>query len=79
MTVPTEPLSQTTREALDVLTRELGVARTLRFLAQYRTGHGDYTAERAGFLADTPLDKLLADAERLDARNLEPPQSGPPA
>ncbi len=66
MTVPTQPLSELTHEALTVLTRELGVARTLRFLGQYRTGHGDYTAERHRLLADPPLDELLAEARRLD-------------
>ena len=66
MTVPTQPLSEITREAVAVLVRELGVARTLRFLGQYRTGQGDYTAERHGFLADPPLDELFEQARRLD-------------
>lgn len=70
MTLPTEPLSETTRAAVAVLTRELGVARTLRFLAQFRAGGGDYTAERAALLTDGPLDELLDEAERLDARFL---------
>ena len=41
MTVPTQPLSEITQEAVSVLVRELGVARTLRFLGQYRKGTGD--------------------------------------
>ncbi|MGI9175265.1 MAG: hypothetical protein ACR2GR_08105 [Rhodothermales bacterium] len=66
MTVPTQPLSEITREAIAVLVRELGVARTLRFLGQYRTGQGDYTAERHGFLTDPPLEELFDEAQRLD-------------
>ena len=66
MNVPTQPLSEITREAVAVLVRELGVARTLRFLGQYRTGQGDYTAERHHFLADPPLEELLKQARRLD-------------
>lgn len=66
MTVPTQPLSEITREAVTVLVRELGVARTLRFLGQYRTGHGDYTAERHNFLTDLPLEELFDQARRLD-------------
>lgn len=66
MNVPTQPLSEITREAIAVLVREIGVARTLRFLGQYRTGQGDYTAERHRFLADPPLDELLEQARRLD-------------
>lgn len=53
-------------EAVAVLVRELGVARTLRFLGQYRTGQGDYTAERHRFLDDPPLDDLFEQARRLD-------------
>ena len=66
MTVPTQPLSETTREAVAVLVRELGVARTLRFLAQYRTGRGDYTAERDAYVSDPPLEDLIAEAQRRD-------------
>ena len=66
MTVPTQPLSEITREAIAVLVRELGVARTLRFLGQYRTGQGDYTAERHSFLSDPPLEELFKEAQRLD-------------
>ena len=66
MTVPTQPLSQITQEAVSVLVRELGVARTLRFLGQYRAGTGDYTAERHSWLADVPLEKLIEEAQRID-------------
>ena len=66
MTVPSQPLSQITEEAVRVLVRELGVARTLRFLAQYRTGSGDYTSERHGWLTDEPLDQLVEEAQRID-------------
>ena len=66
MTVPTQPLSEITREAIAVLVRELGVARTLRFLGQYRTGQGDYTTERHSFLTDPPLEELFKEARRLD-------------
>lgn len=75
MTVPTAPLSQTTREAVRVLVRELGVARTLQFLGQYRTGVGDYTAERHQWLPDAPLDQLVEEARRIDReRNAPPPR-----
>ncbi len=66
MTIPTQPLSEITREAVAVLVRELGVARTLRFLGQYRTGQGDYTAERSEWLGDESLEELFEQAHRLD-------------
>ena len=68
MTASAEPLDRLTAEAIAVLTRELGLARTLRFLAQYQSGYGDYTAERDDLLGnDPPLDALLDDARRRDA------------
>ena len=66
MTVSTQPLSEITREAVTILVRELGVARTLRFLGQFRTGRGDYTAERHEFLVDPPLKELIEQARHLD-------------
>ena len=68
MTVSTEPLSELNREAIDLLTRELGVARTLRFLSQYRTGQGDYTKERHQFLGEGTLEELFEEARRIDER-----------
>ena len=66
MTVPTEPLSELTHEAIRVLTRELGVARMLRFLGQYRTGEGNYTEERHHFLGDGSLEELFEEARQID-------------
>ncbi len=68
MTASTQPLSEITQEAITVLVREMGVARTLRFLGQYQNGRGNYTDDRASFLADTSLDDLLEQARALDAR-----------
>ena len=66
MTGPTQSLSEITREAVAVLVRELGVARTLRFLGQYRRGQGDYTAEREHFLNDeVSLEHLVEQAQQL--------------
>ncbi len=38
--------TELTQEALRVLYRELGIVNTIRFLNQFTTGFGDYTAER---------------------------------
>ena len=66
MTVPTQPLSEITQEAVAVLVRELGVARTLRFLGQYRNGAGDYTADRHEWLPDLTLEEWVRRAQRVD-------------
>ena len=46
MNPKTKPLSQLNEEALQLLTQELGVANTARFLRQFTTGTGNYTEER---------------------------------
>ena len=60
MIVPTKPLSEVTQQALAVLIKEIGVVNTVRFLNQFTTGYGDYTAERDALFADLTLDELLA-------------------
>lgn len=59
MSPKTKPLSQLNEEAIHLLTEELGVADTARFLRQFTTGMGDYTKERRERLADTSLDEVL--------------------
>lgn len=41
-----EETSEITAEAIDLLFREMGVAKTLRFLSEVSAGRGDYTKER---------------------------------
>jgi hypothetical protein len=60
MIIPTKPLSEVTQQALAVLIKEIGVVNTVRFLNQFTTGYGDYTAERDTLVADLTLDELLA-------------------
>jgi hypothetical protein len=59
MSPKTKPLSQLNEEAIHLLTKELGVADTARFLRQFTTGTGDYTKKRRERLVDTSLDEVL--------------------
>jgi hypothetical protein len=68
MSPKTKPLSQLNEEAIQLLTRELGVADTARFLRQFTTGTGNYTEERRKRLADTSLDEVV---EEIKARRDE--------
>lgn len=43
-------LSELNQHVTDALIREVGVVDTIRFLNQFRTGYGDYTAERESLL-----------------------------
>lgn len=55
----TNSLSAITQQALALLTKELGLADTVRFLNQFSAGHGDYTTERDTLFADLTFDEVI--------------------
>ena len=59
MNVKIQPLDKLNEEAIHLLTRELGVANTARFIGQFTTGSGNYTEERRELFKDWTLDDLL--------------------
>ncbi len=59
MSLQIKPLDKLNEEAIRVLTRELGVANTARFIRQFTTGTGDYTEERQELFAGQSLDDIL--------------------
>ena len=65
MSVSVRPLEEVTRQAIALLTREMGVADTLRFLSQFNSGMGNYTEEREGILGDVSLEEIFARARQL--------------
>lgn len=60
MTVRMQPLSEVSRRAEGALIKELGIVDTMRFLNQYRTGSGDYTAERQAACENETVKSVLA-------------------
>jgi hypothetical protein len=64
MTVESKPLAELTSRAIEVLSRELGAADALRFVNQFTTGYGDYTAERESLLGPLTLDEILTEIKR---------------
>ena len=60
MNVQAKPLSEITRYAIDLLSKEMGIVDTVRFLNQFTTGYGDYTKEREALFKDLTLDEILA-------------------
>lgn len=60
MNIQTKPLSEITRHAIDLLSKEMGIVDTVRFLNQFTTGYGNYTEEREGLFKDMTLDEILA-------------------
>ena len=71
MTIPAKPLTDITNHALHVLTREIGVADTMRFLSQFSTGTGNYTEERSALFDHLTLDDILSEikAKRAVGQN----------
>ena len=62
----TQSLTEISREAVAILARELGVARTVRFLSQFRSQGGDYTAERRAFLGTVSLEELMEEVDAIE-------------
>lgn len=60
MNIQTKPLSEITRHAIDLLSKEMEIVDTVRFLNQFTTGYGNYTEEREGLFKDMTLDEILA-------------------
>jgi hypothetical protein len=58
------------RAGLEALCRELGPAGMARFLQQFQTGHGDYTAEREAWVGHSTVAEL---AKKIRERRAEQP------
>ena len=54
-----KPLNEITRHAIEVLSKEIGIPDTLRFVTQFTSGYGDYTEERERLFAGQTLDEIL--------------------
>jgi hypothetical protein len=76
MNAEARPLADVTRQAFEVLSRELGPADTARFLNQFTTGFGDYTIEREPLFEGKTLDQLVAEIEAMEAEDVPSP-NGP--
>jgi hypothetical protein len=70
MAVELKPLRAVTHQAIEVLSRELGITDTLRFLNQFSQGYGNYTEERKELFSDLSLDDIVQAIR--DQRSSEP-------
>ncbi len=64
MSVHAMPLEEIRRMGLEALARHLGGVGMVRFLQQFETGEGDYTAERHRWLGEPSVQSL---AEQIRA------------
>lgn len=65
MTVREKALSEITKEALEVLSNEIGIANTICFINQFTTGIGNYTEERALLFEDMSLGQILTEIKKM--------------
>ena len=72
MTLPLKALAEINHEAIRVLSREIGLANTIRFINQFTTGMGNYTEERREMFADLTLDDLVSEMKRCKAERADP-------
>jgi hypothetical protein len=54
------PLAELTVTAIRVLTQEMGIVNTARFLSQFTTGYGNYTEEREQIFGHLTVDEIVA-------------------
>ena len=66
MTVHLPTLHDLNRAGHAALVRELGVAGALRFLRQFTTGEGDYTANRDATTGEESVETLFARVQAAD-------------
>lgn len=64
MSTTIEETSEVTSEAIRLLFREMGIAKTLRFLNQISGGHGDYTKEREKLFEEMSVEDLVAEIKK---------------
>lgn len=68
MTVQEKALSEITKEALEVLSKEIGIANTIRFINQFAIGYGNYTQERERIFEDMTLEEILSEIKKMRNR-----------
>ncbi len=68
MSVHIKLISELTNRAKYTLIQEFGLVDTVRFLNQFRTGSGNYTAEREHLFRGESVKSIIADikAQRTD-------------
>jgi hypothetical protein len=61
MSTHIQPIFELTTRARHALIQELGVVDAMRFLNQYRSGDGDYTAERNRLYEGETVKSIVSD------------------
>ena len=68
MIVETKPLIEVTRDAIKVLSKEIGIVNTVRFINQFTTGYGNYTEDRRQMFSHMSLEDIVDVIKRSRGR-----------
>lgn len=58
-------LNEINREAFELLYKELGISKTLRFLSQFTLGKGDYTKWKEDIYKGKTVDDLVKEIKSI--------------
>ncbi len=67
MTSQSKTLSEVNHQAIRLLSEQIGVVDTFRFVNQFTTGHGNYTEERDALFDHLTLDEIILAIEQKRA------------
>ena len=60
MTTQLKTLSEVNHQAIRLLSEQIGVVDTFRFVNQFTSGHGNYTEERDALFGQLTLDDIVS-------------------
>jgi hypothetical protein len=64
MKIQNATLEQIRLTGLEVLARELGPVKMIRFLQQFEVGHGDYSADRHRLLGEKKINDIVSEIQK---------------
>jgi len=64
MIAQVQPLNEITTKAIQILSKEIGLENTIRFLNQFTTGYGNYTEERKAIYSKMSVAEIVTKIEK---------------
>lgn len=64
MIAEAKPLVEVTKEAIKVLSQEMGIVNTVRFINQFSGGYGNYTEERTELFKGLSVEEIVTEIKR---------------
>ena len=64
MPVQLKPMSEVNHQAIQLLSQQIGIVDTIRFVNQFTTGHGNYTEQREALFDSMTLEDIVESIEK---------------